>query len=226
MRIPDSLKRFPIIEATYNVLCNFGRLNLPEIPPERIVNLHDDLVIPMAPPLSADLDAPSADFLFLLSLVHTANPRRILEVGTFRARTTCALKLNCPDATVVSYDIAEVESPYRTRVLKQPGVDLRLGSFAEAGSVLLAEEKYDLIFVDGSHTLADALADSRIALQIVSPAGFIVWHDYRRNIPVTHRIRVPEALDRLVAETGCDVFHVTGTTCAIYSPTAIATARK
>ena len=226
MPIPDSLKRFPIIEATYNVLCNFGRLNLPAIPPEKVVSLYEDIVIPMAPPLSADLDAPSADFFFLLSLARTMKPRRILEIGTFRARTTCALKLNCPDATVVSYDIAEIESPYRSRVQKLPGVDLRLGSFADAGRVLFAEEKYDLIFVDGSHTFDDALADSRIALQIVSPGGFIVWHDYRRNIPVTHRIRVPEALDRLVAEKGCTVYHVTGTTCAIYSPTPIAPAGK
>lgn len=64
MPIPDSLKRFPIIEATYNVLCNFGRLNLPAIPPEKVVSLHEDIVILMAPPLSADLDAPSADFFF------------------------------------------------------------------------------------------------------------------------------------------------------------------
>jgi len=226
VRIPDSLKRFPIIEATYNVLCNFGRLNLPEIPPENFVSICEDIVIPMASPLSADLDAPSADLFFLLSLARTAKPRRILEVGTFRARTTCALKLNCPDATVVSYDIAEIESPYRSRVLQQPGAELRLGSFADAGPVLLSEEKYDLIFVDGSHTFDDALADSRIALQIVSPAGFVVWHDYRRNIPVTHRIRVPEALDRLVIEKGCTVHHVLGTTCAVYSPTLTGPARK
>jgi predicted O-methyltransferase YrrM len=218
VRIPDSLKRFPIIEAVYNVLCNFGRLNLPSIAPERLVTNYGDIVIPMAAPLSAGLDAPAADLFFLLSLARTAMPRRILEIGTFRARTTCALKLNCPDATVVSYDIAEIQSPYRSRALKQPGVELRLGSFSNAGPALLAEEKYDLIFVDGSHTFDDALADSRIALQIVSPVGFVVWHDYRRNIPVTHSIRVPEALDRLVAEKGCAVHHVLGTTCAIYSP--------
>jgi hypothetical protein len=149
VRIPDSLKRFPIIEATYNVLCNSGRLNLPAIPPERVVDLCEDVVIPMAAPLSADLDAPSADLFFLLSLARTRKPARILEIGTFRARTTCALKLNCPGATVVSYDIAAIESPYRSRILQQPGVDLRLGSFADAGPTLLAEEKYDLIFVDG-----------------------------------------------------------------------------
>lgn len=217
MRIPDSLKRSPIVEATYTMLCNFGRLNLPEIQPEAFISLCEDIVIPMAPPLSADLDAPGPDLFFLLSLARNMKPRRILEVGTFRARTTCALKLNCPDAKVVSYDIAEIQSPYRSRLSQQPGVELRLGSFANAGPALLAEEKYDLIFVDGSHTFDDALADSRIAMQIVSPSGFVVWHDYRRNIPVTHRIRVPEALDRLVTELGVPVFHVMGTTCAVHS---------
>lgn len=226
MAIPDSLKRFPLIEAAYYVLCNFGRLNLPRIAPELLSKLEEDIVIPMAAPLSANLDAPSADLFFLLCLARSTRPRRILEVGTFRARTTCALKLNCPYARVVSYDVTPIESPYRSRLLGEPGVELRVGSFADAGPALFAEEKFDLIFVDGSHTFDDALADSRIALQIVSPGGFIVWHDYRRNIPVTHRIRVPEALDRLVAETGCDVYHVSGTTCAIYSPTPILPAGK
>jgi hypothetical protein len=218
MRIPDSLKRFPLVEAAYSVLGNFGRLNLPAIAPEQLIGLCEDILIPMAPPLSADLDAPGPDLFFLLSLARATRPRRILEIGTFRSRTTCALKLNCPEAKVVSYDIAEIPSPYRSRLLGLPGVELRLGSFADAGPALLAEEKYDLIFVDGSHTYRDALADSRIALQMVSPGGFVVWHDYRRNIPVTHSIRVPEALDRLVAETGLAVYHVTGTTCAIHSP--------
>ncbi len=218
MFIPDAVKRSPLVEAAYRVLCNFGRLNLPEIAPEGLVTFDEDIVIPMASPLCADLDAPGADLLFLLSLARSTTPRRILEVGTFRARTACALKLNCPAATLVSYDVSPVESPYRSRLLREPGVELRTGSFAAAGPVLLAEDKYDLIFVDGSHTFDDALADSRLALQIVSPTGCIVWHDYRVNIPVTHRIRVPEALDRVVAETGRAIYHVTGTTCAIHSP--------
>lgn len=218
MSIPDQLKRFPVVEATYKVLCNFGRLNLPEILPETLVTLEEDLLIPMAAPFSADLDAPSADLFFLLSLARTLGARRILEVGTFRARTTCALKLNCPDATVVSYDIARIDSPYRQRLETQPGIDLRLGSFSEAGTRLIAEAKFDLIFVDGSHTYDDALADSRLALQLIHPNGFIVWHDYRLNIPVTHRIRVPEALDHFAQETERRIYHVLGTTCAVHGP--------
>ncbi len=225
MRIPNSLKRFPIVEATYDVLFNIGRLKLPKILPELLIPHGEDIIVPVAPPLSADLDAPGPDLLFLLGLARSLNPRRILEVGTFRARTTCALRLNCPQAAVVSYDVAVFESPYRDRLKSDPNITLRKGSFAESGTTLLAEEKYDLIFVDGSHTYDDALADSRIALQIVSPGGFIVWHDYRRNIPVTHRIRVPEALDRIVAEKGCAIFHVAGTTCAVHSPSLAAQGR-
>ncbi len=226
MFIPDKLKRFPVIEATYKVLCNFGRLNLPEIQPESLTTLDEDLLVPMAPPFSADLDAPSADLFFLLSLARTLKPRRILEIGTFRARTTCALKLNCPEATVVSYDIAKIDSPYRQRLQDKVGVDLRLGSFSEAGQTLLAEEKFDLIFVDGSHTYDDALADSRLSVQLVQPTGFIVWHDYRPNIPVTHRIRVPEALDHFVQETQRHLYHVLGTTCAVHGPSFAAPAGR
>ncbi|MES2569172.1 MAG: class I SAM-dependent methyltransferase [Verrucomicrobiota bacterium] len=226
MPFVDSLKRFPVVEAVYKVLCNFGRLNLPAVAPEQLANLGGNLILPMAPPLSADLDAPSADLYFLLDLAKTMKAKRILEVGTFRARTTCALKANCPEATVVSYDIAVIDSPYRERLVREPDVDLRLGGFSEAEPVLLEEEKFDLIFVDGSHTYTDALADSRLALKIVRPDGVIVWHDYRANIPVTHRIRVPEALDHFVSETGCAVYHVSGTTCAVYAPTRLQSASR
>jgi predicted O-methyltransferase YrrM len=218
MPIPDALKRFPIVEAVYRVFCNFGRLNLPEIDPQKLANLSQDLIIPVAAPLSLDLDSPSPDLFFLLALAKTIQPTRILEVGTFRARTTCALKLNCPNAAVVSYDIAVIDSPYRRRLLAQHGVELRTGAFAGVGDKLISEAKFDLIFIDGSHLLADVLADSRLAAKLISDQGAIVWHDYRPNIPVTHRLRVPEALDLFSEESGRQIYHVAGTTCAIHSP--------
>jgi predicted O-methyltransferase YrrM len=221
MSIPDALKRFPIVEATYRVFFNFGRLNLPEINPDRIASLSRDLVIPVDAPISADLDSPNPDLFFLLLLAKRLQPHRILEVGTFRGRTTCALKLNCPDATVISYDIAVVDSPYRLRLKDQDGVELRIGSFAEAGDNLSGEEKFDLIFIDGSHLFEDVLADSQLAAKVISDRGAIVWHDYRPNIPVTHHLRVPEALDCFAKESGRKIYHVVGTTCAIHSPSLL-----
>ena len=221
MPIPDALKRFPIVEAVYRVFCNFGRLNLPEIDPEKLANLSHDLIIPVAAPLSLDLDSPAPDLFFLLALAKTLQPRRVLEVGTFRARTSCAVKLNCPNATVISYDITAVDSPYRRRLLAQDSVELRIGGFAGAGDKLVHEAKFDLIFIDGSHLLADVLADSRLAAKVISDRGTIVWHDYRPNIPVTHRLRVPEALDYFSEESGRQIYHVVGTTCAIHSPSLL-----
>jgi predicted O-methyltransferase YrrM len=221
MPIPDSLKRFPIVDAVYRVFCNFGRLNLPEIDPQKLANLSHDLIIPVAAPLSLDLDSPNSDLFFLLSLAKTLQPRRVLEVGTFRARTTCALKLNCPNATVISYDIAVIDSPYRRRLLAQDSVELRIGSFAGAADKLIDEAKFDLIFIDGSHLLTDVLADSRLAAKVISDRGIIVWHDYRPNTPVTHRLRVPEALDHFSEESGRQIYHVVETTCAIHSPSLL-----
>ena len=81
MPIPNALKRFPIVEAVYRVFCNFGRLNLPEIDPEKLANLSHDLIVPVAAPLSLDLDSPTPDLFFLLALAKTLQPRRVLEVG-------------------------------------------------------------------------------------------------------------------------------------------------
>ena len=43
--------------------------------------------------------------------------------------------------------------------------------------------KVDLVFVDASHQYNDVLADSRIALELLSPGGVIVWDDYQAAHP-------------------------------------------
>ncbi|HUF64689.1 MAG TPA: class I SAM-dependent methyltransferase [Gemmatimonadaceae bacterium] len=40
-------------------------------------------------------------------------------------------------------------------------------------------ERFDLIFVDGSHAYSYVLSDSRNALRMCAPGGLILWHDYR-----------------------------------------------
>ena len=63
---------------------------------------------------------PLADMLFLLNAAKARQAKRILEVGTYRARTTYALHLNCPDATIVSYNIQVLDGEYRRRLSGQP----------------------------------------------------------------------------------------------------------
>lgn len=40
------------------------------------------------------------------------------------------------------------------------------------------EQRFDLIFVDGSHALSYVKSDTAKALRMVKPGGLILWHDY------------------------------------------------
>lgn len=212
--VRDFAKRDPLITASYRKLFERGRLTLPTIEPETIAPAAHTIAFPALYPLFAGEDAPLADLLLLLNAAKGRHARRILEVGTYRARTTYALHLNCPEAKVVSYDIQLLESPYRQQLQGVGQVELRHASFATSAESLRKEAPFDLIFVDGSHQFQHVIDDSRLALQLVAAGGIVIWHDYRPNDYFNKELRVPEALS--VVRQNCPIFAVLGTTCAVH----------
>jgi predicted O-methyltransferase YrrM len=213
-KIRDGCKTDPLVIALYQKIFDRGRLHLPVIAPEKLAPESGSIQLPMFYPLLAGEDTPLRDLIFLLNLAKGRQAKRILEVGTFRARTTYALHLNCPEASIVSYDIQVLDSPYRRALLNAPNVQLRHASFAGSVAALRREPPFDLIFVDGSHRLEDAIADSKLALERLNENGVVVWHDYRRNDYCTKELRVPEALD--VVRQSVPIFAVSDTTCAVH----------
>jgi len=212
-RIKEHLKTDPLATAIYRKVFDRNRLRLPLVKPEDLCPASGGIWLPAGYPLFAGEDAPLADMLFLLNLAKGRQARRIMEVGTYRARTTYALHLNCPEAAVVSYDIQVLDSPYRRALGKEPRVELRHASFAASAEVLRREPRYDFIFVDGSHRLEQVLEDSRLALELAAPGGIVVWHDYRPNDYFTKELRVPEALETV--RQSVPVQAVSGTMCAV-----------
>jgi len=204
----------PLITAAYRKLFNQGRLKLPAIEAETLGPAAGSIELPIQYPLFAGEDAPLVDLLFLLNLAKGRRAQRILEVGTYRARTTYALHLNCPDATIVSYDIQVLDSAYRQLLRNKTNVFLRHRSFADSAAELRSEARYDFIFVDGSHRVEDVIKDSRLALELVSDNGIIVWHDYRPNDFFTDELRVPEGLEAL--RPAVSIFAVNKTMCAVH----------
>ena len=192
------------------------RLTLPEIEPEALVPSVESIEVPAFHPLLAGEDTPLMDLLFLLAAAKARRARRILEVGTYRGRSAFAFHLNCPDADIVSYDIQILSSPYRTELGRVARVELRHASFSASAAALRREKPFDFIFIDGAHDLQSVCDDSRLAFEIVDPAGIIIWHDYRRTGYFAPELRVPEALEFFRAER--PLFRVCGTTCAVYSP--------
>jgi hypothetical protein len=213
-KVRDGCKTDPLVTALYRKIFDWGRLKLPVIEAEKLAPEAGSVQFPVCYPLFAGEDAPLADLLFLLNLAKGRQAKRILEVGTFRARTTCALHLNCPEAAIVSYDIQVLDSAYRRALLKAPNVQLRHASFAGSAADLRREPLFDLIFVDGSHEFEHVVADSRLALELLAPGGIIVWHDYRPNDYFNKGLRVPEGLE--VIRQTVPVFAVSHTMCAVH----------
>lgn len=213
------LNRFIIrsetLSAIWRTCFERSRLRLPVMATAELgIGMADSVIIPGAKQSDFDEDAYLEDLLFLLQLSKARKARRILEVGTYRAKTTYALHLNCPTAFIRSYDIREVDSDYRRILQSTPNVELCLGSFSDNGSSLRSEEPYDLIFIDGSHRLEDVLADSMIAFEIVANSGIIVWHDYRKSGCFSPDLQVPEALHFLCARF--PISAAKDTNCAVY----------
>jgi predicted O-methyltransferase YrrM len=210
-------RKDPVMTALYRKLFDRGRLRLPAIAPEKLGPAAGFVELPTTYPLFAGEDAPLNDMLFLLNLAKGRKARRILEVGTYRARTTFALHLNCPEATLVSYDIQVLDSEFRRKLADKHNVSLRHASFAASAEALRQEDRYDLIFVDGSHQYQHVIEDSRLALEVVAPGGIVVWHDYRPNDYGNNELRVPEALNVIAQSTA--ILAVPDTMCAVYLET-------
>jgi len=214
-KVRDWSKGDPVVTAFYRKLFDRGRLTLPEIAAEACSPCAGTIELPIFYPFFAGEDTPLIDLIFLLNLAKGGKAKRILEIGTYRARTTHALHLNCPATEIVSYDIQVFDSPFRQALASAPEVQLRHASFIGSAATLRKEPKFDLIFVDGSHEFQHALEDSRLSLELVAPEGIIVWHDYRPNDSYRNELRVPEAL-KIISQT-VPVFAVRGTMCAVHA---------
>jgi predicted O-methyltransferase YrrM len=205
--------------SVYRKLTEHRRLKLPSRPVEAFGPPAGEIELPVMYPLSGAKDTPLHDMLVLLNLARGRKARRILEIGTFRARTTYALHLNCPGAAIVSYDIEILDSPFRGELLKTANVQLRNASFAASAETLRKEPRFDFIFVDASHRFEHVIEDSRLALELVDPNGIILWHDYRANdFPFDEGMRVPEALNIISEKT--PIYAIPDTYLAAHAPNA------
>jgi len=168
--------------------------------------------------------------------------RSIFEFGTCSGKTAYLLARNAPeDGTVTTITlspdqvaeyrrgvgddeldtlIAKRESSFASFYYSGTGVEKKVRqlfgdskAFDESPFVGLC----DLIFVDGSHAESYVLSDSRKALRMVRPGGFVFWHDYRGPFNVRGVYR---ALNALLEEV--PLRHIAGTALVYYQRPAVA----
>lgn len=126
----------------------------------------------------------------------------ILEIGSHEGRSTCWMLENmltdtgtitCVDpfadrtVTAFSYDTIpedrSIEHRFRsnTAEFKKPNQTLEVHanlSFPALAELIVQKRQYDFIYVDGSHSADDVLADAVMCFGMLRPGGVMLFDDY------------------------------------------------
>lgn len=131
---------------------------------------------------------------------------RYLEVGVYEGRSLLWMADNVltdPSTELVAVDIfaGDYEANFdhnvaasqaRDRITKHKGPSADVLRDASLG-------KFDIIYIDGSHTADDVLADAVLSWRLLSPGGLLIFDDYgwtgRKGVPLP-----PELLPRMAVD--------------------------
>lgn len=200
-------------------LCHFlkQRLTLPQISLSRLFVDFDTQPVTLREFPCGAWSTPIADVLMLLKIAVCTKPKKLLEVGSFRGYTALFLAQHISsDARIVTVDRypehgeAYQDTPWSSIIERRIGeTDISIFRQDAPGS-------YDLIFIDADHAYAGVKHDTELVLSLVSPNGYIVWHDYANWGYFDGKNGVPEYLKELSQQL--PIAHIIGSDMAIYSP--------
>lgn len=120
-------------------------------------------------------------------LAELARDRLVLEIGTFKGRSTLVMAETAKTVHTVDwhYGDAAVGDEWTLpcffrNVWTRDLVDRVVAHVGRAENVLplFAAETFDLVYVDGSHLFPDVKADIEEATRVVKPDGTIALHDW------------------------------------------------
>lgn len=140
-----------------------------------------------------------AELGYMAMICRGLKPRRIFEIGTFRGRTALNFALNSPDdCTIYTMDLPPESRQARDTEMNaadakivtesHTGIDYVGKDVAHKIEQIYAnslefdfspyEGQIDIVFVDGAHHYHAVASDTRNALRMVRPGGFVLWHDF------------------------------------------------
>jgi len=141
--------------------------------------------------------ANPGDLRALFQLVHALRPRCVLEIGTCNGASTAFIAMAMRDLgaesrCITSIDIVDVDDPERgpwkrsgmpyppSEMFERLGVEdlVRLEDFGSEAFFRSTGERFDFIFIDGSHRAGDVYADVAGALAALRANGVIALHDF------------------------------------------------
>lgn len=138
----------------------------------------------------------------------SVHPRRILEIGVRAGYSAAAFLHSAPTATYVGIDVNRkghggvpgmIDHAREVLPVTFPDAAIEIHEMdSQAESTrdfLLALEKFDLIHIDGDHSIRGCLSDLRLARELVAPGKFILVDDLKME-------PVAQAVNKFTAETG------------------------
>lgn len=132
------------------------------------------------------------NFIFVIEDLKNKPNVKILEIGTFEGLSTlwfCEHCLTGENSSITTIDIQPQPSFYEnTEQERQSGkIKSVLGkSFDVLHELLNTDEKFDLIYIDGSHLGMHVLEDAMLCWRLLKNNGILFFDDYMWDDPVLY----------------------------------------
>ena len=198
------------------VLFKRGRMGLPDLALDAWFPDADEVPVSISTMPKGPWAAPVVDLVYLLKLVRLFEPRRVLELGSYRGFVARALAEHMPEgADLVTVDIDPTHGEAYRDMELPVNLDRRVGAIS--ASMFEGDQgSYDFIFVDADHAYGSVKHDTEVALPLLKPTGVMVWHDYANWGAYTGQCGVPEFLVELAQRL--PVAHLAGSNMAVHLP--------
>ena len=146
---------------------------------------------------------PAIDISIILYLIDKYKPETFLEVGTCSGHTSRTITNVFPNLKITTCDPGDkVELNKRNKIqlseyLSQNKIGEQIIGCKNVNFIydeflnINFESKFDMIFIDGNHSLDCVYNDSIRAIKLLNEGGTIIWHDFNNVFDVN------EALEKL-----------------------------
>lgn len=117
-------------------------------------------------------------------LCRELKPKYCVEMGTGVGRSTLQMALNSPDdCQIHTFDLLdkpEIGSAFKEKNIEKINFHLQNTHDFDFSEI---KGKVDYIFIDAGHEYDDVMKDSKLAFELLSDKGVILWDDFSVDWP-------------------------------------------